>query len=790
MQMNKIRSYINSAIYNIWHNKAYALFCILGTALTFIFIAIILQFTNGILNNVPPAIHADRVIQVGTSFSDERGQEIPGLSSEEIPLLLDNIKAYKLCAYKNRQLITVFTSDKLLNSVVSFVNGDYWKINQFDFIAGRPFTEEEVLSKKAVVILKKSFAKANFKADEIIGQKLTFQDVTYTVIGIVDDYSNFSDESDQIWAPSTLNKFIPSGDNLQTLYILPKEGIALPAFKDKVVSVLKFHYANKSVNIDLDRKDILTQREVRIQSFGNDKLAYGIPMILLALLLIPALNILIISIANTNNRAKEIALRRSMGATKLSSFVLIMIENLILVVIGAIIGVLLATTVANLISRTLLNGGVEGDVLLIANIDFSVLILGVLPLALLFSLLSGGIPSWLVAKSKISEVLKGDIKNNGNHVKRYLGIYIEQTLVFIILMISMVSLAITVDKYNEPGLLNTDQVINFGYMATDFGSPDLKNVFHSTDVIIENLRKTKNVKAISEGYNFAPYLREDKYNASDSITIDKIKMKVFIKTTDRYGINVFKPKLIEGEWITDSKLPDDSWAIVITKEIADLLKWDKSVGRKIYLMNQDFTIVGVMEGFRNSVFTKSVPTIVLPLEIQKINIFREISARVEDKDIFAADFHREWNRLITSKAVYPIFVDSDKMKNTSMSVRVTGIALQLIPTIFLLIFAFIGTFGIFWLTSQKRTEEFALRIAIGSTANRLTKLVIKESIVITTLSVIPGLLLAAFIYPFTPVHFIAIGIAIVLMLVFSVFSAWYPAYMASKINPAIALKYE
>ena len=136
------------------------------------------------------------------------------------------------------------------------------------------------------------------------------------------------------------------------------------------------------------------------------------------------------------------------------------------------------------------------------------------------------------------------------------------------------------------------------------------------------------------------------------------------------------------------------------------------------------------------------------------------------------------------------FGDLEREKQNDMLGEILGLAVLVIPTIFLLIFAFIGTFGIFWLSSQKRIKEFALRIAIGSTPTKLIGLVIKESIVITSISIVPGLLLSFFIYEFTIVHIIAIGITVILMLLFSIFSAWYPAYTVSKIKPAKAIKYE
>lgn len=387
-------------------------------------------------------------------------------------------------------------------------------------------------------------------------------------------------------------------------------------------------------------------------------------------------------------------------------------------------------------------------------------------------------------------MLKQIFKQIWNDRKRFSGIFVEQTLVFIILMISMVSIIGAVKKYNEPGLLDTDNTVYFGYMATNFGSSDLPKVSSSMDEIVDKLRKNPNVKAITEGYNFAPYLRADEYNDSDSITINKVKLKIYVKQSDRYGAVVFLPKFTEGGWITDKRLSDGSEPVVITQSIADTMKWGKSVGKKLTYKNQNFTVVGVIEGMKQNVFTPSVNAIIIPIYNRLSNGYRELSAKVNDQKLFITDYYKLWNKLVVSKDVQISIADLQSAKNTSMLGTTSTIIMQAIPTLFLLIFAFIGTFGIFWLNSQKRIKEFALRIAMGSTPRMLTILVITESLIISLLSILPGLVLAFFIYEFTVTNLVAIVITIGLMMIFSVFSAWYPAYMVSKINPAKAFNYE
>ena len=112
------------------------------------------------------------------------------------------------------------------------------------------------------------------------------------------------------------------------------------------------------------------------------------------------------------------------------------------------------------------------------------------------------------------------------------------------------------------------------------------------------------------------------------------------------------------------------------------------------------------------------------------------------------------------------------------------------PAFFLFIFAFIGTFGLFWLQSKKRLKEYALQLALGATRRDLMKMVLGESLLISVMASIPSVLLAFFIYDFTVENIAAVVTTILLMCLFSLFSAWYPAYRISRVNPAEVLHYE
>jgi ABC-type antimicrobial peptide transport system permease subunit len=384
----------------------------------------------------------------------------------------------------------------------------------------------------------------------------------------------------------------------------------------------------------------------------------------------------------------------------------------------------------------------------------------------------------------------------------YYGIFAEQLLITIILMLSVVSVAELVQKYRSPGLLDVNNTFKIGYqfsLAKQSDPEAMENVQQNMKVIIEHLRNIPFVEAVSTSNNLLPYMRpDDNYDMlSDSILIDDNKFKMILKISDKFGASVLKPEIEEGSWLENQAMPDGSVPVVITRQFAEKAGWTNAVGKKLAFNNLSCTVVGVVTGLKQQSFDPSPVAMVAPKYIADEKQwfpawYSENSVRIKAgyQAEFNEAFNREFRRAVSDKDVEPLVYDVHFLKKMFMSGATLELILQSVPTLFLFIFAFIGTFGLSWMVSRKRLKEFALRIAMGSTPQQLMIIVVGESLLVSCIAVIPALLLSFFIYDYTPVHAIGVGITACIMLLFSFISAWYPAWKVSRVNPAEALQYE
>ena len=380
--------------------------------------------------------------------------------------------------------------------------------------------------------------------------------------------------------------------------------------------------------------------------------------------------------------------------------------------------------------------------------------------------------------------------------RKYAGVLMEQMLIFIILMVSMVALFGAIDKYREPGLLNTDDVVFFGYMLHGGGNgslEDTREVEQGMNIIIEKLRKEPFVVVITRSDGLAPYLRSDVYYDemfADTVKADGKSVGVIVKFADKEAESVFQPKLEEGEWLTNNVLEDGSRPAVITRQLMDKLGWSEAIGKRLYLGGRTLTIVGISPGVKQNVFSDMPTAIIIPRDEEQLFSYEECCAKIKPghEDEFHSCFSKEYKRLGLAEKAVSLCYEMSGLKRESMFDVVSGVAMRAIPTAFLLLFAFIGTFGLFWLNSKKRKVEFALRLVVGATKPRLINLVVMESLILSVLAALPGMVLFGFVYDWKGVNVAAIGMTLIVMILFAVFSAWWPAYKVAQVNPVEAMR--
>ena len=407
--MKKLIGYLKGSVYHIRRNKLYSAFYVVGTALAFVFIILILQFVKLISTATPPNVNADRIISI-EMFRDKQGHEV-GIRPAEMEQFFRQVNPEKY-SYQGVETISGEINGQPTEFVTHFVGGDYFDMYQYDFVSGRAFSKEEVGKKDKVVVIKEDVARECFPQGDAVGKEISFQGNTYQIIGVVKNFSIFSMNNGgaSLWVPASFNKFVPSMRGVYWLNMQFPAGMAKEEMRKKVLNSVRAFFDNKNVELNISEKDIVTDQEAKMDSYFTGYIRYGLWGVLVLLLFIPALNIVVLSSVQGNSREEEMAIKKAIGAPKSSVFMQLLSENLLLVLVGLLLGCICCVPMVTFIQRYVMGDLLARQMSLLAGLDASVILLQVLPLALLFTLLSGGIPAYVVAKKNIASSLKGGNK--------------------------------------------------------------------------------------------------------------------------------------------------------------------------------------------------------------------------------------------------------------------------------------------------------------------------------------------------------------------------------------------
>ena len=312
------------------------------------------------------------------------------------------------------------------------------------FLAG----DETILKDRNQVILGESFAKKLSPDRDPVGQTLIIQNDTCVIGGIIrvpersilkeaDIYRAFKGPD----APSTTEYTIP----LDMALIRLREGADHQAVRTLIDTVVTKEFAKmysvskpeRSMTIPF--KDLYFQKGDNVSKRGNATLVYVLIAVGILLLVSALFNYINLSVALAGKRAKEMAIRSTLGESKSRIRWRYIGESILFVAVCLAMAWLLAKAL-----EPLFNQYMAGDVGL--EVSLSPLYLGAYALlAILIGLVSGLIPAWITSRYKEVEVIKGEQRRQTKTLFSKVFIIIQN-----VITVALISLALVMElQYNH-----------------------------------------------------------------------------------------------------------------------------------------------------------------------------------------------------------------------------------------------------------------------------------------------------------------------------------------------------
>jgi putative ABC transport system permease protein len=509
------------------------------------------------------------------------------------------------------------------------------------------------------------------------------------------------------------------------------------------------------------------------------------------ILILSIVNYINLATANAIKRAKEVGVRKIVGASKGNIITQFIFETILI----SSFSILLALVIVEL-TLPYYNEFLDKNLRIIGTQFYLQLIL----IFIITILLAGIFPAMYVSNFETLKVLKGNFGRSKSGVWLRNGMLVFQFAIAAFFIIGSHIVYQQVNYLSNKDLgFKGDQVIaiHLNFPDSDYEVENVgQNIYNKYATLKQELSKIKGVENISTGNisfsgedsSLTPILYNDVLFKEKNVGID-------------FGmLEMMKIKVIKGRYF-DKKFASDTINSVLINETAQkLMNIKDPIGKEVLMRNQKLKIVGVVKDFNLLSPEVNVPPMTF-YHLKTLDMASEIShiyvkLKSEDMENTITDIEKLWATVDTEYPFKYDFVDKQyartyenyvKQKNlfSLLNIVVIGIAL----------------FGLFALASysiQRRMKEIAIRKTLGAETNVLLKELSKQYI----LYCIIGFLIALF-----PVYFLLnkwlenfafriditafpFAFGFVILLVLTLIIVLSRAYQATKTDILKYLKYE
>jgi putative ABC transport system permease protein len=328
---------------------------------------------------------------------------------EEVPAIED------LSVFTIPDTAISYLNGRKIKSSLRRTDGAYWKILDFDFLEGGPFSEADNANARFVAVINETTRERFFGGQPALGRTLAADGQRFRVVGVVRDVPILRIVSySEIWAPistekSQLFRKTYSG-NFMAIF-LARSRADFPQIKAAIAQrfrVAEQHIPDRTLFqrvaggadtlFEATSRALFSERE---SSRSRPELLWALFIGLAVLfMLLPSVNLVNINLSRILDRASEIGVRKAFGASSRALVGQFVIENVILTLIGSAIGLVLAAAVLAGLNAS---GWIPYADL---RLNFRVFFEG-LALALFFGLFSGVYPAWKMSRLHPVQALRG-----------------------------------------------------------------------------------------------------------------------------------------------------------------------------------------------------------------------------------------------------------------------------------------------------------------------------------------------------------------------------------------------
>jgi len=518
-----------------------------------------------------------------------------------------------------------------------------------------------------------------------------------------------------------------------------------------------------------------------IRTNGDSRYIYVYALIALVIMLIAIINFMNIATARSAKRAKEVGVRKVIGASRWHSTWQFLTESIVQSMIALVFAIILAE-----LMLPMFNGVLEKELVVFGD-KFPILISAAVLFSIGIGILAGTYPAFFMSGFQPIRVLKGDFSRSGESVGLRKGLVVIQFTACAALLLFLFTVVRQINfMHNKELGFSAEQVlvvpIQTSKMKKEF-KPLKTKLLQNPNVL--NISQTLRVPGQQMGGN-------------NYVSQTGIKGIMDFNRVDAEYLDVLDIELKEGRNFRETDFGDTLNQYLVNETFVKYYQLGENpIGQNLYWDDGGVsgTIVGVFEDFHWKGFTEDIQPHVLQEKTDWTGI-AAIKVRSENVQSTIQAIRKDWEQFEPGRPMQYSFLDED-FAQLYKEYSNFGKSLSYL-TILIIFTAILGLFGLASFMAEQRTKEIGIRKVLGASVQQILVLLIKDFaklVLIAGIIAIPiGFLLsdnwlADFAYRISTEIWI-FPVAILAVLTIAIMTVGFQAYRASKGNPVEAISYE
>lgn len=677
----------------------------------------------------------DRIFRMVSTSKANGGESFTQAAPPVLPASLKSdfqeIEEVAFTSYRRNNLIGITKPDGTVNRQkeakgVAFTQNSFFKIFDRKLLSG---DDKKVLTEPNTALISEAWAEKFFKSKDVLGKEIQYDNVTYEIEGLVENYPITTDlPFDLMLSYATIQDEMEergwgSLSDSDNCYFLLKEESDITSVSSALPTFVAKHYGNGDEN--KEGKNFVIQPLADLHSdmrFGN----YNTRMPFMAqvafsvigafLLLTCSINFINLTTASAVMRNKEIGIRKVLGSSRFQLIIQLLGETFLVTLVACVTSVFVGKALLPLVNNYLdLNLSLDLGSNLFLWIYLVVLVVAV-------TLLSGLYPAWVISGGRTGHIISGPSKQLNS------GFTLRRSLIVAQFFISQFFIIATLVIYNQFQYMQRrdmgfvkDAIINMPIPVQE--NNDTIRSQSTMRTLKSEMLRISGVEQVS--LNNTPPAANSVLGTSFTLAGSDEPINTQLKEVDGDYLDLFGIELLAGTGLSDL---DTMSGFVVNEALAraaGFTEYNALVGSEIELWGNKLPIKGVVKDFSSTSPSDAIKPLMM---INNLNGFKNLSLKLANADINQdiQTIQELWEKAYPEYIFEYSFFDDD-VENLYRGERKSSTALAFFSGMAIFI-GCLGLFGLVTFMANNKTKEIGVRKVMGASVPSIVWLFSKEFI--------------------------------------------------------------